>query len=1106
MSAGARAASSSRRLRHPATAPALALALLAAPATARGIDYDVVYVRCPRATEPVTLPSSSDETTFEAANWNGVNDQWISATNTVLQQPGCDLAVRRADGTDEILVDCDEDTSGPVCSVVDPNVSFDGRYVVYAKFTDATRFGEGSGRSAWVRLSETPDSSGVYARASPSYRARGPAADAPALIFIYDLARGVETQVSPDPRLFAGTVHGEGPDWTRDVAVLDLGPFFLADGRIGFTSNRDSGWSRFHLFAMDPDGRNLERIGHRALGDQLHPAILMDGRIVYTSRESSVQRVGNNNFSLFTVNPDGSDAFVMHGQHEPTSVSYHFTTQLSNGDIAVGAYYNRNNNGMGTIHVFPVDPDGPDFVHMRRGLITGRITDAVPFEPDSPPIYMGITGSNLLPFWRPGLYNVGLFASNGDTQTPLLSDEARWLHPGDGREIVTGAKLGHPAAAPDQGLLATLSIGGSSRVVSGAENRAGLETLRRQIGFDGGIWLMSGAGPIDHPRDLELVVDTPEYHEIMPRALVPYRSIYGIDRPAVIPRTSNVVSSARNTPGAPYGFTGTASMIERETHSFNGTAWNRIDGGGTHAGRGYLGLVVQGADLAYYDDDEIFGVRVVLPQLTQPMPASRRYREYRAGLQRIDLRILGEWPVRRRGADGAALIDASGNQDTSFLARIPADTPFFLQAIDENGMALSLEMTGRSVTPGEMQTCSGCHLHTRDGIPFEETPAFVDPDPIDFTVPSAPLVVERDAPPAPARELFEGLVDGVDRRVSFGANWSDVGPVLERRCGSGECHGGGSPARGLLLDASRETYERLVRDRRSACCTASRWVGMNSARMSMLVWAMYNRRLDGRPNDTSVDESNEVWDVDHPSIAGLTSPERHLIQRWIDLGASGAPEGERTDDMRPVLTVTPLLEEAGVVRRLLIGLWDDSGVDYRTLSVTANERLGGVAAGENLLEPGAEGDVVELTLPEAIGPETPASLELTFEVFDRAWPAPEGRANRTRKVFSSRGLLERAGVEVERALPDGGLRPPGDADAGPGLDGAGAEGCACRIGPPRRSRARLLLLLLLLVAARARARARRSVTTTIAESAHPNRPAALRTTTTQACHPPDESA
>ncbi|NOX75806.1 MAG: hypothetical protein GXP17_04170 [Gammaproteobacteria bacterium] len=106
------------------------------------IDYDVVYVRCPRGKEPVSRNGTRD-----LLNWNGVNDLWLSATNNIYHQPGCDLVLHDSSKTpgdpaaEKVLVNCDEnDTSSPVCSVADPNVSFDARYVVYTKFTDTRTF------------------------------------------------------------------------------------------------------------------------------------------------------------------------------------------------------------------------------------------------------------------------------------------------------------------------------------------------------------------------------------------------------------------------------------------------------------------------------------------------------------------------------------------------------------------------------------------------------------------------------------------------------------------------------------------------------------------------------------------------------------------------------------------------------------------------------------------------------------------------------------------------------------------------------------------------------------------------------------------------------
>ena len=72
------------------------------------LSYDVVYVRCPRGLEPVNR--NGDESML---NWNGVNDMWLSVSNNVYHQPGCDLVLHRAGfaagdpAAEQVLVDCD---------------------------------------------------------------------------------------------------------------------------------------------------------------------------------------------------------------------------------------------------------------------------------------------------------------------------------------------------------------------------------------------------------------------------------------------------------------------------------------------------------------------------------------------------------------------------------------------------------------------------------------------------------------------------------------------------------------------------------------------------------------------------------------------------------------------------------------------------------------------------------------------------------------------------------------------------------------------------------------------------------------------------------------
>lgn len=1049
------------------------------------IDYDVVYVRCPRGKEPVIHPATGEL----LSNPNGANDMWLSAANNIYQQPGCDLVLHHSDPTyggglaansrarEEVLVDCDEENMNqPVCTVADPNVSFDGRYVVYSKFTDTRTFLEDLGTNSggmvlqdhnqsFQRLYPNGDGpNGVFAS---FFRAGLKPFNAPAFIYRYDLQSGVETRVSPaNEGLFGGRAHPDGGP-TSNAPVMDTGPFFMPDGRIGFTSNRDSGTLQFQLFAMEADGTNLELLGHRALAQQLHPAILKDGRIVYTSFDRMLQKVWNNNYSLFTIEPDGANPFILAGKQDSTMMSYHFVTQLSDGDVVVALYYNKNNGGMGTLLRFPIDPPGPDFTHLN-------------FRHEPASLDGWSMGNMLIPFGRKGEFILTPEASSADDPArPYDSSDNYWLHPSDGRTITMHGRFTHPAAAPDNNLLVTYTIGGSSVMPSSAYETSLPATLE-VIGKDAGIWLLplesNSQRQIGHiADDARLVVDFPEYHEIMPRPVVRYADIYSIPRPGmedgqqdneiVKPTPNYGTGDARLPAGAPYGLTGAATLFDSETQSLNGTPWN-MSSGGVMAGRAYSNLASNGADLAIYNNEEIYGIRVALPITPYPNNYAGNAEQW-AGIQTHHLRILGEFPVRK--ADGTPL-DGQGNPDTSFVLRLPADTPFLFQTIDKRGMALNIETTSRTVARGEQQLCGGCHVHTRESLdPFQSLAKLDTAAPYgDFTVDSAPLFAGFDANGDPtveaANKIYdESLAPGVNNRRSFAVDWENgIADIIERRCAS--CHGEGGSAQqltGLRLDGDVRTYELLTQNKytrednvlidantkpgdglvdvrnatpgtdritpRHFCCTPSRWVSLNSARSSMLVWALYGERLDGRDPQTGLPypgsgvpvddrgyEHPEIWPKvnEHASyVSAMPEEEKRLIARWVDIGA---PKLNAHDDMmRPVLTISPA-SAGNAVSTVLVGVWDDSALDYSRFKVTAN----GVD-----ITPSINGtpDIIQVPLGTTVTETNADQVEFVFEIWDQpdrslslVQPGVTA-ANRTRKTLTGRALLRMAGTSVNRA-------------------------------------------------------------------------------------------
>ena len=359
------------------------------------------------------------------------------------------------------------------------------------------------------------------------------------------------------------------------------------------------------------------------------------------------------------------------------------------------------------------------------------------------------------------------------------------------------------------------------------------------------------------------------------------------------------------------------------------------------------------------------------------------------------MRILGEVPVRKTAAGGGPVLDPEGNPDTSFLVKLPADTPFTFQTLDRDGLVLNMAQTWHQVRPGEMRAdCGGCHAHSQLPLAFEQTAA-AQPDYSIWDLSKDTPLLTRDAGGQPALTvLHQPKVD-----VEF---LRDVRPILQRSCVS--CHTGAnpSPPGDLVLDDTAlydglpGDYKRLADDRDAVWgyppvivnrtwrqTNASRYVRRFQSRRSLLIWKVFGRRLDGwtnadhptesvpgdpatlpagaEANEADLDYTGTLMPPPGSGVQPLSEDEKITLARWVDLGCpidtaqltGDDGYGWFLDDLRPTVAVTlprPGFDPAPVTR-MLFGLADaDSGVDLATLAVTANFPVAGRPPGAQLAD------------------------------------------------------------------------------------------------------------------------------------------------------------
>jgi hypothetical protein len=864
------------------------------------LDYDIVYVRAPRKGDAV-----------------GTN--WPEISNPVFMDAGADLMLLRPDGTEEVLV------RGGAGAVTDPMVSYDGEWVYYSLFHDM--------KGASV--------------------SRGPAGGAD----VYKLHLKSKKVVRLTHQEF--TPNTGAANWSKDFrtpeagknhleyGVFNMGPCPLPGGKVIFASNRNAFKPpkrlphTLQLFVMDDDGSNVECIGHLNLGMALHPVVLKDGRVMFSSLESQGLR-SSTLWGLWNINPDGTGWGPLASAFMPgaSPSAWHFQTQLSDESIVAEEYYSQTSSGFGGFVKFPVTAPagqafGPGYALDPRNppLRHGRLDD-------------GKARERRLPFSPFGIESVTRFARTDEGPSDYATRGNRPPPRFGTRD--TAARVGkvtHPSAAPDNHLLCVWS--------SGPVN--GGYTVH-QPAVDGGLYLIKEGKAIDEPGQMLLIKNDPNYNEQWPRAVVPYKRIHGVDEPKTLAASRNDGKLSPHLPaGTPFGLVGTSSLYKRESYpngvvkpgtvtaTFAGgtdaTGYADLDPFNTTLDGASLNWVAQGADAGRYTNDDVHAIRILATEPTTDRNrgpnSGRTFRSH--ATER--LRILGEIPVRKFAA-GKEPTDPDGNPDTSFLAKIPADVGFTFQTLDKRGMVLNMAQTWHQVRPGEIRNdCGGCHAHSQKPTDFKLTAAAKPDYKVFDLTEKTPLLTTK------AKNESQQKWDAKDEsglRYEAGAKnvefWRDVKPILDRSCAA--CHTGAKPAGNLVLDDFKTvnlpdaddvpgTYYRLAMDYAARFGhkpligswrgqNASRYVRMFQSRRSLLVWKVFGERLDGWTNDdfptettpgnpktlhlkgqpvadtpanrnrADLDFTGSVMPppdaVKAGKVAALTDEDKLTLVRWIDLG------------------------------------------------------------------------------------------------------------------------------------------------------------------------------------------------------------------------------
>ncbi len=730
------------------------------------------------------------------------------------------------------------------CVPMDPAVSFDGKKVAFSVY---------HGTYAHHSIYQGPVlESGMISGATS------------ARIYIYDFESGKLTPW-PHPKDAKGNdVWDTAPVWLpRDDNESQK--IMFSSTRAGVSSRRIKGAGArklpvMQLWIANADGSEPHLVSPHdqiGTGPALHPFVHSSGRVLYSDRQLNAMRLWtvsqvteDNQWWLVSVDRRGGDFHAHWHAHAPgvsayevngpyTTKALHFIGERSNGDVCVDNYYERDNNGAGEILCWPAQ------------------------------------GASHTPLGHEGSYR---FNHPDGWYIGVPGDSSDQNH--------DNAKVRDPAGIPGGGLMFAGGVGPTSlRCHTSYYSR--VDAVEKGLTCDIGIYMLTNAqveanaeksrknaynGVDRRHLNAELIVNSPDWHEFMPKPVVKYEKIYpGKDQP-----DRPHLPSTGGDPRFGIFASANAHLANLKTSGgWRGPAngnWCKFQGCAMQA-------LIEQENSENPELDRIDAIKYI--RFWKAIPNQRWHSP--ATSNSAGFPMDSNWGQRME-----LMGDVKVQDDGSFKAKLPANEPFLMAGVDENGRAVARHKHLMSLRPGEEIVCVGCHLHdTSEEWNKRQANAF------DLKLAASKSAVEP-------KILFAG-----EKRMP---EWEiDIYPMLQANCAS--CHDGGSNSSPPNFAAeSNELYVELTNNgyRRAAHIGGgtdnahvadmpwmTRYLNAYFARESLLYWKAAGKRTDGRTDQDLPlkDDKGKVltitadFDFGKAHKSYLTEQELRMLGDWIEAGA-----------------------------------------------------------------------------------------------------------------------------------------------------------------------------------------------------------------------------